>query len=440
MKILILNTFLFLGTFMQLSFAQSFDKNKLDQYFNQLEENNKFMGTVAVYKNGNIIYSKSVGYIDVEKKIKANENSKYRIGSISKTFTAVLVFIAIEEQKLTLSQTIDTFFPEIKNAKKITIRQLLKHRSGINDFTKDKDYRTWKNSYKTQEEIIDVIVKKESEFEPGSKTRYSNSNYVVLSYILEKIYNKTYAELLKSKITEPLGLLNTRMGEKINTENNECNSYHFAQKWELVPETNMSIPIGAGGVVSSPKDLAVFGNALFDGKLLQPGSLELMVPLKSKVGLGLFRIPFYKKTGYGHGGKIDGFSSALYYFPDDSLSYALISNGIDYSSNDVSITVLNAIYDMPYELPEFGKYEVDSLELDSYIGVYSSKELPLKITVSKGNKSLRAQATGQSAFTLEATRKDKFAFYKAGIVMEFNPQKNTMTLKQAGKTYIFEKE
>ena len=135
-----MNTFckiLFIGFIGQLGFAQNFDKVKLDNYFNALEINNKFMGSVAVAKNGVLIYSKAIGFSDLENAIKANVNTTYKIGSISKTFTAVLVLKAVEENKLKLHQTLDYYFPEVKNAEKITVEQLLTHRSGIHNFTDD---------------------------------------------------------------------------------------------------------------------------------------------------------------------------------------------------------------------------------------------------------------------------------------------------------------
>ncbi len=131
-------------------FAQNhFDKAKLDGYFAKLEENNKFMGSIAVAQNGEIIYTKSVGFVDVENNIRATEKSKYRIGSVSKSFTAVMVLKAVEEKEMDLDQTIDKWFPAIANSQKITVRHLLSHRSGIHDFTRDEDYLTWNTQPKT---------------------------------------------------------------------------------------------------------------------------------------------------------------------------------------------------------------------------------------------------------------------------------------------------
>lgn len=432
---------LLIGIFSQIGFAQtSFDKEKLDSYFNLLEENNKFMGSVAVSKDGEIIYTKSVGFADVEKNIKATENSKYRIGSISKSFTAVLVLKAIEENKLDLNQSIDKWFPTIKNAENITVKHLLNHRSGIHNFTDDDNYLTWNTQAKTEKEMIDIIAKSGSDFEPNSKAEYSNSNYVLLTYILEKTFEKSYSDLLQKHIVKPIGLTNTYVFGEINTNNNESNSYSFAGNWKLQPETDFTIPLGAGAIISTPIDLTKFADALFEGKLLKPESLEMMKTIKDGYGLGLFQIPFYESMGYGHTGGIDGFTSVHAHFADKKISYALTSNGTNINNNDISIAVLSAIYNKPYEIPTFTTFNVTSEDLDNYLGIYSSEQIPLKITVTKNGNTLVAQGTGQPALPLEATGIDTFTFDKAGAKFEFNPSEKTMTLFQGGWQILFTKE
>lgn len=315
-----------IGLLSQIGFTQDFDRAKLDNYFDALETNNKFMGSVAVSKNGKIIYTKSVGFSDFENNLKATEKSKYRIGSISKTFTAVLVFKAVEERKIALNQAIDKYFPTIKNASKISISHLLYHRSGIHNFTNDKDYFTWNTKAKTEKEMVEIIAKAGSDFEPDSKAQYSNSNYVLLTYILERSFKKSYADLLTEHITRPLGLKNTYLGGMINQKNNECNSYRFIENWELEPETDISVPLGAGGIVSTPSDLVKFSDALFSGKLIKKESLEQMKTIKENYGIGLFQIPFNNSIGFGHTGGIDGFTSIFSNFADANISYALTSN------------------------------------------------------------------------------------------------------------------
>lgn len=432
---------LFIGALTQIGFAQTkFDKIKLDNYFNVLEKNNKFMGSVSVSKNGEIIYTNSIGLADVENNVKATENTKYRIGSISKTFTSVLIMKAVEANKLNLNQTIYEWFPTIKNAKKITIGNLLNHRSGIHNFTDNEEYLTWNTQPKTEKEMVEIIAKGGSDFDPDSKAEYSNSNYVLLTYILEKTFAKSYADLLQRYICKPLALKNTYVFGKINPNNKECKSYKYIRSWKLESETDFTIPLGAGAIISTTNDLTKFADALFGGKLLTPESLELMKTIKEGFGMGLFQIPFYKSIGYGHTGGIDGFTSVYSHFPEDKITFALTSNGTNFKNNDISIAVLSAVYDKPYEIPTFTTFNLTSEDLDKYLGVYASQQIALKITITKEGNTLIAQGTGQPAFPLEATEKDKFKFDQAAAKFEFNPANKTMILFQGGGQIKFTKE
>lgn len=433
-------TTLLIWTLCQIGFAQNFDKTKLDNYFNTLEANNKFMGSVSVSKDGQIIYSKTVGFSDVENKVKATDISKYRIGSITKTFTAVLVLKAMEEKKIKLYEKLSKYYPTIKNANKITIEDLLYHRSGIHSFTDDEDYENWFTQPKTKEELVTIISKGDSEFEPGSKFKYSNPNYILLTFILQDVYGRPYADILQEKIISPIDLRNTYFGNQINVEKFECYSYSYAKNWIKESETNTSIPMGAGGIVSTPTDLTKFVEALFSEKIISKKSLELMTSLKDNFGMGIFPMPFYEFSGFGHTGAIDGFSSMLAYFPDNKISFALISNGDNYNNNTISIAVLSAVFNKSYDIPDFKTYQVTAEELDTYLGTYETKDLPLKLTITKEGESLIAQATGQQKLPLEAREKGVFAFDRAGIVLEFNPEMKTVVLKQGGMEYLFTKE
>ncbi|MBT0811113.1 beta-lactamase family protein [Litoribacter ruber] len=429
-----------LGLLNQVGFAQDFDREKLDRYFEALEQNDKFMGSVAVSQNGELIYTKSVGFCDLENNEKPDQDSKYRIGSISKTFTAVLTLLAVEHDRLQLDQTLDDFFTTIPNADRITITNLLNHRSGIHNFTSDPDYLTWLTEAKTEQEMVEIITNAGSDFEPGRRAAYSNSNYVLLSYILEKAFEQSYENILTEYITRPVGLENTFLGGKINPKNNECNSYRFANSWKIEPETDISIPLGAGGIVSTPSDLVKFSDALFAGKILREESLEKMKTIEDNFGRGLYQMPFNGRTGLGHSGVIDGFSSTFIHYTDGGISYAMISNGTSYKNNNISIAVLRAVYGMPFTVPEFKAFDVSPEELDQYVGTYTSSQFPLDITITKEDGVLKGQATGQSAFPLEATAKDKFENSQLVLVLEFNPEEEKMVLKQGGAEFEMKRE
>jgi len=422
--------------------AQSFDKAKMDQLFDVLAKKEKALGSVTLSKNGNVIYSRAIGYSSIKDagKIPSTILTKYRIGSITKMFTTTMIFQLVEEGKLKLTTTLDAYFPKLPNANKITIGNLLNHHSGLHNFTNEPEYMSYMTQPKTQDEILAILAKSNVDFQPNEKGGYSNTNFVILGFIIEKITKQSYSVNLKQRITSKIGLSNTYYGGKTNADNNECFSYQYVGNWKQMPETDMSIPGGAGAIVSTPTDLTKFIEALFSLKLVSLNSLNQMKTITDGFGMGMFQIPFYDHKALGHNGGIDGFGSNLAYFPEDSLALAYCTNGMVYPLNDILIGVLSIYFNKDYTIPTFTSVSMKTEELDKYLGVYSSTQLPLKITITKDNTSLIAQATGQSSFPLEATEKDKFKFDQAGVKMEFNTDKNEMTLKQNGGVFLFTKD
>jgi CubicO group peptidase (beta-lactamase class C family) len=432
-------SFLFV-LFSATSFAQEQKFLTLDSLFQILDLNNRFMGSLSISENGKVTYSKTIGKADLASGKSSDKTTKYRIGSISKMFTACLIFQAIEENKLSLKQNINRFFPKITGAKEISIGNLLNHRSGIHNYTNDTSYFNYYTASKSQKEMLEIIQASVRHFKPNSKAEYSNSNYILLSFILEKIYKKSYEELLYIKIIQPQGLKNTYFGKKLELAKNECASYRFSGKWELENETHSSVSLGAGGIVSTTEDLLFFITKLFEGKIIQASSLEQMMKLEDGFGMGIFPVPFYDKKGFGHTGGIDGFSSFLYIFPEEKISIALTSNGSRFNNNDIAIAALSDCFDKPFTLPSFYAVELTSADLDKYLGSYANPEIPIKISITKDFLSLIAQATGQPSFTLELIGKDSFEFSPAGVEIQFIPQKNLLILKQGGGEFSFKRE
>jgi len=442
MKTSIFFAILILGLSFGTVYSQNFDKAKMDRLFDALAQKEKAMGSLTLSKNGNVIYSRAIGYssINAAGMKPSTVLTKYRIGSITKMFTTTMIFQLVEEGKLRLTTTLDTYFPKLPNANKITIGNLLNHRSGLHNFTNDAEYSGYMTQPKSQDEMLALFAKSKVDFQPNEKGEYSNTNFVVLGFIIEKITKQLYSVNLKQRITSKIGLSNTYYGGKTNANNNECFSYQFLSNWKQMPETAMSIPGGAGAIVSTPTDLTKFIEALFSLKLVKQSSLDQMKTMTDGFGMGMFQIPFYERKAYGHNGGIDGFGSNLAYFPEDSLVMAYCTNGQVYPLNDILIGVLSIYFKRDYSIPTFTSVSLKTEELDKYLGVYSSTQLPLKITITKDNATLIAQATGQSSFPLEPTEKDKFKFDQAGVKMEFNTDKSEMTLKQNGGIFLFTKD
>lgn len=419
--------------------AQSFDREKLDTYFETLASNNKMMGSISMANDGKIIYQKAFGFANIDQQIPLSSDSRFRVGSITKMFTAALILKAIEEGKIQLDQKIVAFFPELKNSEIISISQLMNHRSGIHSFTSNPDYLTWNTLPKSRKSLYNIIIEGGSDFEPDTKADYSNSNYVLLTWILEDIYKEDYADLLSKNITGPLGLENTYLGKKTSTADNEAFSYKFTDKWVIEADTDMSIPLGAGAIVSTTQDLTKFIEGLFAGKIISQSSLNLMQEMNDNFGRGMFKIPFYDKLSYGHTGGIDEFKSMLSYFPEEKFSMAMSVNGGAFDPNQAAIAALSAYFGKEYEIPVFKNISLTSEELESYLGTYASPNFPLKINISKENNSLVGQATGQPPFTLEAEGDHIFSFSRAGLTLEFNPERDEMTLKQGPGEYVLKR-
>ncbi|HMG09420.1 MAG TPA: serine hydrolase domain-containing protein [Mucilaginibacter sp.] len=433
------NLFLFFLILQSCTRAQTFNKTKLDSFCVALNTHDQSMGSIAIAANGVLIYQNAIGYSQVNEGLKtsATIKTKYRIGSITKMFTATMIFQLIDEGRLSFETPLASYFPQLPNAQKITIGEMLDHRSGLHNFTSDSLYNTYMGSPKSEAEMTSIFARQKPDFEPNTRAAYSNTNFVLLGYIIEKLTGKTYAEELKKRVTSKIGLANTYYGTKANPAKNEAYSYNYTGQWTQIPETDMSIPGGAGAVVSTPTDLVKFINALFLDKLISPASLELMKTMKDNFGMAMIAIPFDDKKGYGHTGGIDGFSSVLIYFPGEKLAIAYTSNGVRYSTNDVVIGALSIYFNRPFTIPEFKTITLNSADLDKYVGKYSSTQNPLKIAITKNNTMLFAQGTGQTAFPLEAKGGNKFSF--AGITLQFEPVKKTFTLTQGGATYFFKK-
>ncbi|MEJ2055382.1 MAG: serine hydrolase [Calditrichaceae bacterium] len=424
-------------------------KSKLDNYLNLLEKNDKAMCAVQINKNGNLFYENQIGYASVEDSIPITAHTKFRIGSITKMFTAVMIFQLVEENKLTLDTKLAEFYPDIANAQKITISQMLNHHSGIHNFTDDEAYEKYMTIKKSKEEMLGIITAMQPDFEPGEKSAYSNSNYVLLGYIIEDITGMKYAQALKQRITGNLNMTDTYYGGKINPENNEAESYRFENgQWQLQPETNMSIPGGAGAIVSTPGDLIVFITALFDNKLVSESSLEQMMDMQDHFGRGLLRFPFGKFIAYGFNGGIDGFQSNLAYFPEKDLTLSVLANGLNYNFNDILIGILSISFNAPFKIPDFSAQPVTLTieQLNKYTGEYESDALPLKIKLFIKENDLYGQATGQQPFPLIPYSESEFKFEQAGIIIEFQTgtsgqvNYDSFVLNQAGGKYLYKRE
>ncbi|WP_340199628.1 serine hydrolase domain-containing protein [Ascidiimonas sp. W6] len=330
----------------------NFDRAKMDLLFSTLEERDLTMGAASIFKNGKEIYQKSFGMADLANTIAINSQTKFKIGSITKTFTAAMIMQLVEEGKLTLNTLLSDYYPEMPNSSVITTENLLRHRSGLFNYTDDPDLLNWGTQPITETEFIERFTQYGTIHEPNVFSTYSNTNYVILGFLIEKIDGKTYSEALKDRITDPINLTNTYyFGETINTSNNECLSYgYWNDTWNLAPQIHASVSAGSGSIMSTPTDLNIFYNALFHGGIVSLSSLDEMTKsISNIVCIGLFpNVIRIVKPDFGHYGAIDGFNSVTAYFPEEDLCMSYISSGINFQ-NSTDLEKFNLPY-APFDI------------------------------------------------------------------------------------------
>jgi CubicO group peptidase (beta-lactamase class C family) len=426
--------------------GQIIDQKRLDSLFDILNKRNLAMGSIAISQNGKIVYRKVIGnaMMNDHDTIPASEKTEYRIGSITKMFTAVMVFQLIEEHKLSLNDTLAMFFPSLPNARRITIEYMLRHRSGLPNFTSNNSiqhFDDWKNTPKTHDELLAMISAQKPDFEPNAKADYNNSNYLLLGYIIERICGKPYKELLNGRIIKKIGLKNTYYGStgSIYT-GDECASYkYFDNKWV---KDNKPVYLddfgGAGAIVSTPPDMLKFINSLFAGKLVSKQSLDQMKTMVDGYGMGMFPYGSKVHPGFGHNGKTEGFASSVSYYTTDKLAIAYCTNGEVYSKNYILDGVRAICFNEPYAIPTFKALKITDQQLDQYAGKYSSTDgITVICSINDGN--LWLETRGQK-LKLDALGYNKFFDPRFGFFFHFSDNNKTLRIIDVEDEYQLTKK
>ena len=425
-------------TFLTAGHAQTFDKAKLDQLFDRLFEKNKGMGSLTIAKDGTVLYTRSFGYSQVngtEKKPLAAE-TKYRIASITKTYTAVMIFQLVEEGKLNLTDTLDKFFPQIPNASRITMELILKHRGGIPVLESDTE-DGWGKQPRTRDEVVTRIAQHQPEFEPDAKYSYSNAGYILLGYVVEKVGGKSYSEALKERITSKIGLRDTYVGTGSgDPSKNEATSYRYMGGWREAAELDFSVPAGAGAILSTPTDMAKFIQALFDLKLVSADSLKQMTTMRDGEGMGMASFTFAGKTLYGYNGGSGSSGAWLAYYPEEKLALAYTTNMKVYGVRSIVTGVFDIYWNRPFQIPALEAFDVSPEVLDRYVGVYTIAGTPAKMTVTRDGATLYIEAGNEQGggIPLEATAEDKFGN------VEFDAAKGQLTIRRGNNNVVFTKQ
>lgn len=439
MKTVITLVLLFLGTslFAQQNIITSEKQKQIVEYINHFETNKQLMGNVSIFEDEKEIFNKTFGDKN------DTDTTKYSIGSITKMFTAVLIAQLSEKNKIDLNEKLSSYFPQIPNAEEISIKQMLNHTSGLQDYVVKQDsLYTWLFEPVKQEDIMTEIIRQGSAFAAGDTISYSNSAYYLLARILEQKHQKKYKEIVAENITKPLNLNNTI---SLDEENNYLNSAKSYQKkngeWKEIADFYFPNVSGVGDIISTSHDLNVFVQALFSEKLVKLSTLKNMLPIGTDwFGMGIMTVPFYEHIAHGHGGDTFGTHSVTSYNSKNKLAISYIINGENYPTNDFAIGLLSIVYDKKFKLPEFKEYTPEKNLLELYQGTYGAEGFPIKIKIYLEENELKAQGEGQPSFTLTAIEENIFESIQAELQIEFKPYENKLILKQGGQVFELKKE
>jgi CubicO group peptidase (beta-lactamase class C family) len=412
-------------------------REKLDSLFGLIESNRKGMGGISIFKNGQEIYSHYYGFRSLKDSLRPNSETKYRIGSMTKMFTSVVILNQVAENRISLDTKLGEFFPNVVNADQITVEQLLAHRSGIPNFTDLPDYGAWKNNAQTRAEMLERIQALPSNFAPDERFEYSNTNFLLLSYVAEAVSGMDFHTLLQKYILQPAGMQDTYIGEKIDPKNNEALSYIKLVSWELDQETHSSVTLGAGAISSTSQDINLFLKALFGGQLVDAAYLPLISTFRDGHSLGFQEFVFEGHKGIGHGGTVDGFQAYGTYFAEETTSLVFTGNAVLYPMYDIVTGALRILFDLDYTLPLFPRLE--EKDLKKFTGSYANENFPFQFNINVQNGELVAEGGGHM-FALEYVEGDTFKFDLIGLVLDFVPGENKMLFKQSGGEFVFERK
>ncbi|MBP5421914.1 MAG: beta-lactamase family protein [Paludibacteraceae bacterium] len=410
---------------------------KLDIYFDSIAP--RCMGSILIAQGDSVIYERKMGYADIETQTPITDTTLFKIGSITKSFTALLTLKAVEAGKLSLDDTLSKFFPNVNipNADSITIFHLLHHRSGIQDYMNDTEGAIFEYVYQpqTKEQMLERFSHLKTNFEPNAAFRYCNTGYVLLAYILEQVNDKSYAELVKEQIAEPLGLTHT-----FSLTNLTCistKSYDYDGGWEFEQPWNPSTCVGTGSIVSCTKDLRKYVYALGSG-FFGKEALAQMTDFIDGYGMGLYGTPSEDgKIRFSHEGMVERFFSCMKY--DDGQVTVTLFNGAGINNSTIQWYISAIQKGEEVSIPSLHFITLDSLQINEYVGEYLCDTLPLNLT-NNGKHLMTESLVCPIPVKLEASTKDFFRCLQFDIDMTYNATRDSIRFRMGGDNMVFVKK
>ncbi len=396
--------------------------NYISNVFKNLQIDAMPGASVLVAQNGEIVYQKGFGYADIEKKIPVTPDTKFKIGSVSKQFTAVAILKLQEEGKISTDDKLSKYIPDFPRGNEVTIYQLLTHTSGIHDYGSTPGLDVTKPV--TPRALLDIIKKLPYDSNPGERYLYNNSGYFILAYIVEQLSGKTLSEYLNETIFKPLGMTNSGLYYTNIVLDTEAQGYSMnGEKVTKADFQEMSWAFGVGSMYSTTEDLYKWNEAVFNGKVVSNATLKTVFTqavlnsgAKVDYGFGWFLITNSGLKFIQHSGGVSGFSSYLERQPENNLTVCVLLNSLP--SPEGIQPVLNGqaisgfiLQDKIKKQDIAGDAIVSETILKKYVGRYNYGQ-SMAMWVTLKDKQLYGQMTMMEASPLTPISENEF-YYKA---------------------------
>jgi CubicO group peptidase (beta-lactamase class C family) len=348
--------------------------DKADSLLSAYYKQDLFTGTVLIAQGDKIVFERSYGMANREKQTKINSQTQFRIGSITKPVTAMIILQLKDKGLLKLSDPLSKYIPGIPNGDSATIEHLLNHTSGIKSLTSTERYRKEKLQIKTKQDVINILKAEPAVFSVGTKWQYSNSNFILLGYIAEQVTGKQLSTLI-DEFSSRIGMKQTGLDLDARTAKNKALGYEAGaiEDYQPVPDINIDIIAGAGGMYSTARDLYKLDRALYTNSILPDSTKsQMFATRKGNYGLGWETETYKNKIELGHSGSIEGFKAQILRYPETGTCIIFLSNYFNTRGPQICEALKAIAFNEPYKLPEQRNFvKLSEKELSNYEGIYS---------------------------------------------------------------------
>ncbi len=375
-------------------FAQDSTANKLDALITAYANAGRFNGAALVAQHGNILLQKGYGLKNAEDNSLNDANTKFQIASVTKTFTSTVVLKLIELKKMSLTDKLSKYYKGFPNGGSITIENLLTHTSGLRNFTEEDSAITETD----EKRMIPYLKTLHPDFAPGTNWNYSNSGYVMLAFIIQKVSGMSYWQAVHKYIFDPLQMKNSGFDFIHLRDNKKAVGYDVLNDSVKQPSViaDSTVPFGAGAIYSTVTDLYKWNQGLQSYKIISKSLMDkAYAPCAlHNYGYGWQIDSVYGRKMVSHSGAISGFGSNFARIPADDVCIVLLSNksGSTFDVMHITDQLLGLLYHQPYKLPvKRTPVAINNDVLKKYVGTYKNAEMNLTIEVTAGENILIAQ-------------------------------------------------